>query len=81
MYTLSRAVGSIIVNILGFAGGKYDFTIEMCLWGEEKQEGRGCDEPRAFLLLPTAKNGLVCAEASLALTKEVDVPSLRCRRS
>ena len=59
--------------------GKGDITLEVCFWREKQQNGHGFDQPRSPLLLVFAvENGLICAEASLALSEEVDISSLGC---
>ena len=54
-------------------------TLEMRFWGEKQKNGCALDQPRPLLLSASiVEDGLICAEASLALAEEVDIPPLSC---
>ena len=58
---------------------KWDSTPEVCFRCKKQKDGGALDQP-CSLLLPffTIEDGLIRAEASLALTKKVDISSLSC---
>lgn len=60
--------------------GRWGSTSEVYFWRKKHQKGHGLYQQRSLFLVFVSEDGLIGAEASLALTEEIYISSMCCEK-